>query len=58
MQVCIDKINCVEGVARLKDEKPKKSRNQIAKEFGLSLSSVSKRMTGKVLSMGPALGGA
>ena len=34
------------------------SRNEIAASFGLSPSSVSKRMTGKVLSMGPALGGA
>ena len=34
------------------------SRNEIAASFGLSLSSVSKLMTGKVLSMGPALGGA
>ena len=41
MQVCIDEINHVEGAARLNNEKPKKSRNQIAKEFGLSLSSVS-----------------
>ena len=58
MQACIDEINRVEGAARLNNEKPKKSRNQIAKEFGLSPSSVSKRMMGKVLSMGPALGGA
>ena len=34
------------------------SRNEIVASFGLSLSSVSKHMTGKVLSMGPALGGA
>ena len=34
------------------------SRNEIAASFGLSPSSVSKQMTGKVLSMGPALGGA
>ena len=58
MQACINEINCVEGAARLKNEKPKKSRNQIAKEFGLSPSSVLKWMTGKVLLMGPALGGA
>ena len=58
MQVCIDEINRVEGAARLNNEKPKKSRNQICEEFGLSLSTVSKYMTGKVHSMGPALGGA
>ena len=33
------------------------SRNEIVASFGLSLSSVSKWMTGKVLSMRPALGG-
>ena len=58
MRACIDEINRVEGAAKLNNEKPKKSRNQIAKEYGLSPSSVSKRMTGKVQSMGPALGGA
>ena len=34
------------------------SRKEIAVSFGLSPSSVSKHMMGKVLSMGPALGGA
>ena len=34
-----------------------KSRNKICEKFGLSPSMVSKRMTGKVKSMGPALGG-
>ena len=58
MQACIDEINQVEGAARLNNAKPKKSRNEIAKEFGLSPSSVSKQMTEKVLSFGPALGGA
>ena len=58
MQACIDEINRVEGAARLNNEKPKKSRNQICEEFGLSPSTVSKHMTGKVRSMGPALGGA
>ena len=41
MQACIDEINRVEGAARLNNAKPKKSRNEIAKEFGLSPSSVS-----------------
>ena len=58
MQECIYEINRVEGAARLNNEKPKKSGNQIAQEFGLNPSSVSKRMTGKVLSMGPTLSGA
>ena len=34
------------------------SRNKICKSYGLSPSMVSKRMTGKVKSMGPGLGGA
>ena len=34
------------------------SRNEIVASYGLSLSSVSKHMMGKVLSMGPALGDA
>ena len=34
------------------------SRNEIVASYGLSPSSVSKQMTAKVLSMGPALGGA
>ena len=34
------------------------SRNEIAASYGLSPSLVSKRMMGKVLSMGPAFGGA
>ena len=41
MQACINEINQVEGAARLNNAKPKKSRNEIAKEFGLSPSSVS-----------------
>ena len=39
-------------------ERKRPSRNEIAASFGLSPSSVSKHMTGKVLLMGPALGGA
>ena len=41
MQACINEIKRVEGTARLNNEKPKKSRNEISKEFGLSPSSVS-----------------
>ena len=58
MQACIDEIKRVEGAARLNNTKPEKSRNQICEDFGLSPSTVSKQMMGKVLSMGPALGGA
>ena len=58
MEACIGEIHRVEGVARLNNKKPKKSRNQICEEFGLSPSTVSKWMIGKVLSMGPTLGGA
>ena len=45
-------------MARLLNKKPEMSRNQIAEEYGLSPSMVSKRMMGKVQSMEPALGGA
>ena len=41
MQACINEINQVEGEARLNNEKPKKSKNQICKDFGLSPSTVS-----------------
>ena len=41
MQACIDKINRVEGAPKLNNKKPKKSRNQIPKEYGLSPSLVS-----------------
>ena len=41
MQACIHEIKRVEGAARLNNEKPKKSRNQICEEFGLSPSTVS-----------------
>ena len=34
--------------------KPEKSRNQMAEEYGLSSSTVSKQMVEKVLSMGPS----
>ena len=36
---------------------PKFSWNQISKKYGLSPSTVSKRMTGKVVGMGPQVGG-
>ena len=58
MQACIDKIHQVDGEARLNNMKPETSRNQIFEDFRLSPGTVSKWMMGKVLSMGPALGGA
>ena len=57
MMKCIAEIHKVEADAKRHGKKPK-SRNKICEEFGLSPSTVSKRMTGKVKSMGPALGGA
>ena len=57
MRKCIAEINKVEAEAKRHGMKPK-SRNKICDEFGLSPSTTSKRMTGKVKSMGPGLGGA
>ena len=57
MRMCIEEIRRVESTP-VPPGKKRPSRNEIAASFGLSPSSVSKRMTGKVLSMGPALGGA
>ena len=56
MMKCIVEIHKVEADAKQHGKKLK-SRNKICEEFGLSPSTVSKRMTGKVKSMGPALGG-
>ena len=57
MRMCIEEIRRVESMPVPPGTK-RPSRNEIAASFGLSPSSVSKHMTGKVLSMGPALGGA
>ena len=57
MAACIAEIKRVEAEAKANGTVPH-SQNKIADDYGLSPSSVSKRMTGKVLSMGPALGGA
>ena len=57
MRMCSEEIRRVESTP-VPPGKKHPSRNEIAASFGLSPSSVSKRMTGKVLSMGPALGGA
>ena len=54
---CIKEIRRVESQP-VEPGKKRPSRNQIAESFGLSPSSVSKHMMGKVQSMGPALGGA
>ena len=57
MWQCIAEINRVEAETKQYGTRPK-SRNKICDEFGLSPSTVSKRMTGKVKRMGPGLGGA
>ena len=57
MRKCIEEIRRVESTPVPPGTK-RPSRNEIAASYGLSSSSVSKRMMGKVLSMGPALGGA
>ena len=57
MQKCIKEIKRVESMPVPPGTK-RPSRNEIAASFGLSPSSVLKHMMGKVLSMGPALGGA
>ena len=61
MVACIAEINFLENKAKAEGkERPDKqnSRNQICKRHGLSPSTVSKRMTGKVQGLGPQLGGA
>ena len=58
MTQCIAEIREVEAEAARTGKPPKLSRNKISKKYGLSPSSVSKRMTGKVLGMGPQVGGA
>ena len=58
MKACIDEIKEVEQRAKDKGKKPEFSRNEICEKHGISPSSVSKRMTGKVKGYGPQLGGA
>ena len=58
MKACIDEIKEVEQKAKDEGNKPKFSRNQLCAKHGISPSSVSKRMTGKVKGYGPQLGGA
>ena len=57
MTQCIARIKEVEGEAAQTGRPPKFSQNQISKKYGLSPSTVSKRMTGKVTGMGPQVGG-
>ena len=58
MKACIDKINYYENRKRVLGlPKLEISRNKICDSFGLAPATVSKRMTGKVTSLGPALGG-
>ena len=58
MTECIAEIKEVEAEAAGTGKPPKLSRNQISKKHGLSPSTVSMRMTGKVAGMGPQVGGA
>ena len=61
MAACIVEINFWENKVKVKGkERPDKqnSRNQICKRHGLSPSTVSKWITGKVQGLGPQLGGA
>ena len=59
MRKFIEKINYYKNRKRVLGlPKLEISRNNICDSFGLAAATVSKRMTGKVLSMGPALGGA
>ena len=60
MAKCIAEINYWENKAKAEGkDKPDKenSRNKICERHGLSPSTVSKRMTGKVQGLGPQLGG-
>ena len=50
MMKCIAEINKVEAEAKQNGMKPK-SRNKICNEFGLSPSTVSQKMTGKIKSI-------
>ena len=58
MKACIDEIKEVEQRAKDEGKKPEFSRNEICEKHGISPSSVSKRMTGKVKGYRPQLGGA
>ena len=58
MRKCIEDVKAVE--ARQKEQglaKLERSSNKICKEFGIHPSTLSKRMTGKVVGMGSQLGG-
>ena len=57
MAQCITEIHPVEAEAKAAGKVPL-SRNKISRSFGLSPSTVSKHMTGKVVGMGPQSGGA
>ena len=58
MTQCIAEIREVEAEAARTGKPRKLSRNKISKKYGVSPSSVSKWITGKVLGMGPQVGGA
>ena len=57
MTKCIEEVKAVEAKQKqLGLAKPEKSRNQICKKYGIHPSTLSKRMTGKVLGMGVPAG--
>ena len=60
MAECIAEINYWDSKAKAEGTPLSKenSRNNICDRHGISPSSLSKRMTGKVLGLGPQLGGA
>ena len=59
MMKCIEEVKAVEVKQKqLGLAKPEKSRNQICTKYGIHPSTLSKRMTGKVLGMGCQLEGA
>ena len=59
MTKCIEEVKAVEAKQKqLGLPKPEKSRNEICKKYGIHQSTLSKRMTGKVVGMGCQLGGA
>ena len=59
MAKCIEEVKAVEATQKeLGLAKLEQSQNQICKKYGIHPSTLSKRMTGKVLGMGCQLGGA
>ena len=57
MKACINEIKEVQQKGKDQGKKPEFSQNEICDKHGISASSVSKQMTGKVEGYGPQLGG-